>query len=122
MSAISDFIFSKEGNQKEILEFFHNFLTTEIGLDAKIRYKIPFYFDRSWICYLNPYKNDQIELAFLRGNELSNAQGILDFRDRKQVSGIVLSSLKDCPMDLINEVLQEAILLDETVPYNVRKK
>ena len=121
MQTVTDFIETKEGNQKEILEFFHEMFLINLGLQAKIRYKIPFYYGKSWICYLNPVKGDKIELALLRGNELSNRQGILDFRNRKQVSGIIIETLKDCPIDLINEILQEAILLDETVPYSVRK-
>jgi len=117
LNTVTDFIETKEGNQREILQFFHEILSLEIGLQPKIRYKIPFYYGRSWICYLNPIKGAKVELAFIRGNELSNEQGILDFRKRKQISGIIIESLKDCPIDLINEVLQEAILLDETVPY-----
>jgi hypothetical protein len=49
----------------------------ELNLEDKIRFGIPFYFGRSWICYLNPIKNHKVELAFVRGNELSNIQKVI---------------------------------------------
>ena len=120
MTPVEAFITELEGHQKEIMLYLHSYLEG-LNLKSKIRYRIPFYFGRSWICYLNPKKNDKIELAMLRGNELSNAQGILDFKGRSQVAGITLGSLDDIPVDLLEELMQEAILLDETVKYGVRK-
>jgi hypothetical protein len=93
-----------------------------MNLQAKIRFKIPFYYGRTWICYLNPLKNGKIELVFIRGNELSNDQNILNHKDRKQVSGVEfenLADIKNCP---IWDVIQEAILLDETQAYASKRK
>ncbi len=117
MSGVEEFIFQYEGNQREILRYFHNLLAGELGLVDRIRYKIPFYYNNSWICYLNPFKNGGIELAFTRGNELSNIQGLLEARDRKQISGMVFKKLAEIPYKATNEIIQEAILLDETIPY-----
>ncbi|MFK7922424.1 MAG: DUF1801 domain-containing protein, partial [Bacteroidia bacterium] len=94
----------------------------EMGLISKIRYKVPFYYNRSWICYLNPTKTEGIELVFLRGNELSNIQGILEARGRKQVSGILLSKVSEIPQEAIREIMHEAIILDETVKYESKRK
>ncbi len=116
MSPVEAFIIDLEGNQKEIMMYMHSFLEG-LGLQSKIRYRIPFYFGKSWVCYLNPKKNDEVELAMLRGNEMSNAQGILHFNGRSQVAGVKLSNVRDIPYELIGEMLQEAILLDETVKY-----
>lgn len=58
-----------------------------------------------------------MELCFLRGNELSNAQGILDFKDRTQVSGIEWGNVSEIQEELVYEIIQEALLLDETVKY-----
>lgn len=113
MTSIPDFIHRQAEHQKEILFFFHRLLTEELGLTPKIRYKIPFYYGQSWICYLNPIEKEGVELAFLRGNELSNVQGLLDSKDRKQVSGIEFQSLADIPQTEVYEIIQEAILLDE---------
>ncbi len=122
MSEVENFIYQLEGNQREVMLYFHHKLTTELGLVAKIRYKIPFYYQRSWICYLNPIKHDKVELAFLRGNELSNYQGLLESRGRKQVSGIQFERVADIPESAMYEIIHEAILLDETKPYASKRK
>ncbi len=113
MSDVEDFILQFSGNQQAILEYFHQLFTNELQLTDKLRYKIPFYYGKSWICYLNPKKGEKIELAFLRGNELSNVQGLLSNKGRKMVSGIEFTSVAEIPTDAINEIIQEAIYLDE---------
>jgi hypothetical protein len=62
-------------------------------------------------------KKGGIEFVFTRGRELSNVQGILQSRGRKEVAGILLHTVEDIPLESLYEVIQEAILLDETVPY-----
>lgn len=88
----------------------------------KIRFKIPFYYQKSWICYLNPRKDGQIELAFLRGNELSDVQQLLSFNGRKQIAGIPFNKMADIPADKVLEIIHEALLLDKTIPYTVKKR
>lgn len=122
MEAIFQFIDRYDGKQQEILQYFHNLLISFPDIEAKLRYKIPFYFRKSWICYLNPIKKTGIELCFTRGNELSNAQGILAARERKQIRGIILERVEDIPTETIIEILQEAFLLDETVPYKSKNR
>lgn len=102
--------------------FFDRLLTADIGLRGKITYKIPFYYKKSWICYLNPLKNGAIELAFTRGNELSNAQGLLQRKGRKQVRGIDLQNMGRIPVEPIEEIIHEAILLDENIPYTSKRQ
>ena len=121
MSPVEAFIVDLKGNQKEIMMYLHAMLEG-MNLESKIRYRVPFYYGKSWICYMNPKKEDQVELAMLRGNEMSNAQGILQFHGRTQVAGITIANVAEIPFESLNEMLQEAILLDETVKYTVRKK
>lgn len=122
MNDIEAYIAELDGPQQEVMDYLHRLMASYPEVTAKIRYKIPFYYRRSWICYLNPTKDGGVELAFTRGNELSNEQGLLDARGRKQVSGAVFYQLKDIPEEALHEVLQEAFLLDEEVPYGVRRK
>ena len=122
MTAVEDFIYQLEGNQREVLLYFHHLLTTDLNLTEKIRYKIPFYYGKSWICYLNPTKDGKIEFAFIRGNELSNAQGLLENKGRKQVYSLTFEKVSDIPQSTIQEIIQEAILLDETTPYQSKRK
>lgn len=122
MDDVEDYIYSKEGSQREVLLFLDDLLTVTYGLESKIRYKVPFYYGKSWICYLNPIKDDKIELAFLRGNELANSLKILNFKDRKQVAGIEFESMDSIDIITMKLVMEEAIFLDETVPYQSKRK
>jgi hypothetical protein len=122
MTEVEDFIYNYDGSQREIMLYIHKLLSGELNLTDKLRFKIPFYYRKSWICYLNPGKNNCIEFAFVRGNELSNSQGLLDNKGRKQVWSIELTKPSEMPLKELSEIIQEAILLDETVPYASKKK
>ncbi len=97
-------------------------LTEDLGLYCKIRWKLPFYYQHSWIVYLNPKKHNSVDLAFIRGNELSNENGLMESKDRKQIMTTEIFDLKTMPIDGIIENLQEALLIDETTPYKLGKK
>ena len=106
-----------EGDQRLIASELHQLLVSYPEVTHKIRYKIPFYYRKSWICYINPIKKDGIEFCFLRANELSNETGILDFKKRTQVAGISIYDHKKVHLPEIIEVINEALLLDEEVKY-----
>ncbi|ADR22327.1 hypothetical protein MATR_00310 [Marivirga tractuosa] len=120
MGNVEDFISQLENDQKEIMLYFHELLAHQLELEDRIRFKIPFYYHKSWVCYLNPIKKNAVELAFLFGQELSNQQGLLEANGRKQVAGIRFSKVEEIPVDLVYEVIQEALMLDE-MKYNKRK-
>jgi len=122
MGTIEDFAIQQTEKQSEILHYLHDQFMAFPDVAFKIRYKIPFYFRKSWICYLNPIKKEGIELVFLRGNELSNEQGLLDAKGRKQVMGITFSECSAIPIETVLEVFQEALMLDEAVPYASKRK
>jgi hypothetical protein len=82
-------------------------------LISKLSYRIPFYFRKAWICYLNPIKRGGVELAFPKGYLLSNDQGLLDPKARKYTSGIEFYHLSEVPQKEIDEIIQEAIILDD---------
>ncbi|MFK7906755.1 MAG: DUF1801 domain-containing protein [Chitinophagales bacterium] len=117
MDAVLDYIYEQEGEQREILLFLHELMGTYPAITNKIRYRVPFYYRKSWICYLNPKKNNTVEFCFLRGNELSNEQGILESKGRKQVYSLTFEEVKAIPVEALKEIIQEAILLDDTVKY-----
>ncbi len=119
---LTSFIEQHQGQQRQLLLYLHEWFTAELRLQAKMRYKIPFYYQKSWVCYLNPLKKGGLELAFLRGNELQNQAGLLDSKGRKQVAGIDLHHLDDLPHQALQEILQEALLLDGQVPYASKRK
>ena len=122
MSPAESFILDYEGEQSEVLQYLHDLLMSFPEMESKIRYRVPFFYRRSWICYLNPIKNNTVEICFIRANEMSNEQGLLDFKDRTQVAGVTYQSVKEINEELLWEVVQEAILLDETVKYKSKRK
>lgn len=71
------------------------------------------YYRRTWVCYLNPLKRGGIELAFAKGHQLSNEQGILSMKERKYVAGVELLDVTSIPERAVDEVIQEAIILDD---------
>jgi hypothetical protein len=117
MNEVEEYIYGYEGDTLEVMKYLHDLMMDQPGISCKISFKIPFYYRKSWICYIYPQKKGGIEFVFTRGHELSNEQGILDPRGRKEVAGILLKSLEDIPQESLFEVIQEAILLDESVPY-----
>lgn len=100
--------------EQEICLLLHDLFISFPAIESKIRYRIPFYYQYSWICYLNPQKKGGVELVFLRGKDMSNAQGILDFKGRKQVSGLMIKSHKDIDLKLVSELFAEALIIDES--------
>jgi hypothetical protein len=117
MDEVEEFISGYEGDTLEVMKYLHDLMMDQPGIYCKLSFKIPFYYRNSWICYIYPQKKGGIEFVFTRGDELSNEQGILDARGRKQVAGLMLKTLDDIPQESLFEVIQEAILLDESVSY-----
>lgn len=122
MNEVESFIYNYQGKQRDVMLYLHSLLSSDLGLTVKLRFGIPFYYRKSWICYLSPKKKGIVEFAFVRGNELSNEQGLLNSKGRKQVFSVDFESIAGIPNDVINEIIQEAILLDQTIPYASKRK
>ncbi len=110
---IESYILGLDGQQRAIINALHCHLEQTTDLRSKISYGIPFYHRKSWVIYLNPIKKDGVEMVFTRGHRLSNEQGLLDRKGRKLVAGISLYDVSKLPMKAINEIVQEALLLDD---------
>jgi hypothetical protein len=121
MDFIKDYISGLSPAQAKTIMTLHRILLSYPGITCRKKYNIPFYYRKSWICYLNPVNDQKTELAFIRGNELSNMENILESRNRKQVRGIVLAKLTEHEIEKIEFVLQEAILLDDKVKYGSKR-
>ncbi|NJL12457.1 MAG: DUF1801 domain-containing protein [Microscillaceae bacterium] len=117
------FIDRQEPSAQTLLWYLHRFISQQDeAIQVKIRYQLPFYYRKSWICYLNPLKKGGLELAFTRGNELADAPGLLDFRGRKQVSSVIFKHPEEVPEASLREILMEALWLDQHVAYTVKKQ
>ena len=109
---IQSFIDQQPLETQQLCHYYCDLLFS-MDLNAKIRYKIPFFDHYSWICYLNPVKANGVELAFLYGQELSDEYRILQKKERRQVAGIDLYQIKEVPDQWIKEIIAEAMVLDE---------
>ena len=122
MKTVSNFILGLDGQQKAIVMYLDERLTNYHDLQSKISYGIPMYRRKSWLCYLNPLKTGGVDFVFTRGRSLSNEQHLLDAKGRKEVAGMVLHDVSEIPERAIDEMVQEAILIDEIWVKKRRKK
>lgn len=110
---IEDFIYDLDPTQKVIVKQLHALLSEYPGVHVKARYKIPFYYRYSWICYINPIEKKGVELCFLSGTEMSNFDGALQTKNRKMVAGIAIKNPEEIIPESICAHFQEALMIDE---------
>lgn len=115
MLQVEDFIANmKNQQQKAITQFLHNLLTTYPTITSFIKYKIPFYYQHSWVCYLNPIKSNGVELVFLHGQQLANKH-LLQTKGRKMVAGISIYTMEALNEEMVTTILallENALLYD----------
>lgn len=119
MSAVEDYIRERPEPQRGLLLRLRQMMfAASPRMREKIRYKVPFYDCPRWFCYTNPLKSGGVEVGFLRGNELSNEQGLLEARDRRTIRGVTLMNFDDLARkeEALLEIIQEALLLEELNP------
>lgn len=122
MEEVLAYFDEQDPERQEVMRAIHAFLMSYPGMKVRLRYGIPFYDIRTWICYLNAAKTGGTELAFVRANELENVGGLLDFRGRTQVAGVVWHQVREIRFEALAEIMEEALKLDEEKKYTVRKK
>jgi hypothetical protein len=117
MLTVFDYI--EETNSAEVRQLLisaHHFLQETLPPFAvcSIKWKIPFYTLRKNLCYLNRHK-DHITLGFPNGYKLSQNPKLLGENEKlKQVRYLEVYTVEDLYSDMTQQILQEAILLDET--------
>ncbi|GAB3936866.1 DUF1801 domain-containing protein [Larkinella terrae] len=84
-------------------------------IQEKISWGVPFYLYKGHLCYLNPLRTPvaAVDICFLRGYELADERGVLEGRGRRTVKSIIVQA-DAVNEDLIRELIQDAILLNET--------
>lgn len=119
MDTVEAYILDQEGSQREIFSYLDHLIMSHPGVTSGIRYRVPFYFRKTWFCYLNPLKGKKkgLEMSFIRGNELPNSSGLLQFKGRKQVAGIEITDLRQYSEETLRELIMEALILDEEKKY-----
>jgi len=122
MNPVESYIFEQNENERSILTFFHDLFINTYSLTGAIKWKVPTYFGKTWVFYLNPDKKGGIHLCFMRGRELSNESGILESKGRKMVLSYHIKNIEEIPYRALIESIEEAVRLDKTVPFKVKKK
>ena len=119
--AVEQFIAQQANPQRDLLLALHQLLLTYPNIKPKIRYRIPFYDQNKWICYLNPLKNGGVELAFVRANEMPEIADLLNRKSRSQIAGIDIVELNENVLKTIDLALQCALQLDSTTAVKKKK-
>lgn len=132
----NDFSQALPDEERLIFQYLRNLiLETEPRLKEKLNYGVPYFVRNRMVCFIWPisapnaptaknqtWHNTIVSLGFCYGNLLSNQQGILLSEGRKQVYIVRLRSLKEALSleSTIIEVIQEAVILDETFDKKIR--
>lgn len=114
MEQVLYFLEQQSAGQRVILQQLRQLiLDAAPQIEESIKWKIPFYSCQGLLCYLNPLPGG-VALGFCRGALLSNEQGLLS-GDGKEVRLLFLPTGSSLPLAEIRQLLQEAILLNETM-------
>ncbi len=101
-------------------------LNADPRMREQFSYGVPCFFRKRRICFIWPQsapygpKDALASFGFCYGNMLSNEQGILKAEGRTQVYIVKYSALAEIDEGVLNEILQEAILVDE-LPFGKTK-
>ncbi len=115
MHPVEAFIWNLDdkNEQKEIMYYLHELILSHPGTTAKIRYRIPFYYRKTWVCYLNPLKDGRVDFAFIHGNEMGDPFNLFFVGDRKQIRSVRIGTLGEIEEEKLLYFLQEAFLIDD---------
>lgn len=118
---VRNFINEQPQPQREIMTILRSWiLDSGPHTQEKISYKIPYFSFYGAMCYLNP-NEEGVDLGFTKGYELSNDQGILEAKGRRQVKTVTFHSVAELEEneDTIRHLLNEAAILNE---YRFKRK
>lgn len=99
-------------HHQHLIYHLHHLFMTFPGVTTKLRFKIPFYDFKKWICYINPIKKNGVEVCFLKGLKLTERPELVAGK-RTMVKGISVFEINEATLALIAEVFEEALELDK---------
>lgn len=113
MNPVETFIYQLNDKEREIASFFHGLLVNKFQLTPALKWRIPTYGKHTLVCYLNPDKKlAGLHLCFMRGNQITDANGILETKGRKMVKSYFIDNLEILPLEAIENCIAEAIQID----------
>ena len=116
MEQVLAFIDRQQQEQRQLLHQLRQIiLESAPHIEERIKWKIPFYSYQGLLCYLNlQAKGNGVVLGFCRGAMLSNEQRLLQ-GNGKEVRLVIFNDQDSLPKEEIRQLLQEAMLLNETM-------
>jgi hypothetical protein len=112
--SVEDYILNLPIADQEAAFYIHNELLSQPGMRCDLRWSLPFYGRKRWICYLNPLKKGGFEWVFLDGQQLYSSGGLLQKRSRSRVAGLYYPTETGTELNFIPEnLVQEALWLDD---------
>lgn len=112
MTNVEDFIIEPRTPIREMMQKLHSILLScAPQIEAKLRYKIPFYYCFGRLCYMNP-KPDCLDLGFCKG-ALLNENPLLCRTELKEVRIFNYKHLSEIDETEIRPLIFEAIMLNE---------
>lgn len=112
MDAVEGYLLDQTGEEAAIMKELHQWFLTFPGVEARLKFGIPFFYRKSWICYLNPQKKGGIELVFLKAKQLDDPESQLKSRGRKMVVGMYLQKRNEIPYEYLEFLFNQAVLVD----------
>jgi len=123
--SISDFLGHLPEDELEIVEILREIVLESIpDVKEKLSYNVPFYSRYSRICYIWPASvpwggvEEGVCFGLVRGNQLST----VTVGDSKQISKQIFKRLKDIDVEVLKEQIYEAVVIDEAVAEEKKRK
>lgn len=107
MNQVEEYLLKLDEDRRDIMLYLHHLFTERLGMRTRLRWGLPFYDFRRWVCYTNPKKSGGVELVFLFGQKLADPSGILDSTGRKQVAGVTFYQLSEIPEEEIIALVEQ---------------
>jgi len=120
MQRVLNYIESQPLVQAEIMYFLYDYFSGFPTIECKYKFRVPFYYQKTWVCYTSPKKTGAVELVFVRGRELLDSPH-LHANGRKMAKGIMYQSVDEISLDILEPIVYEALELDRTTPYTFQK-
>lgn len=112
MNEVEEYLLEYKGIGQDILLYLHSILIEKFQLRPKLNFKLPFYYQKSWVCYLRPLPKKGIEISFIHGYRLEKWTKYMESRGRKMVRSIVYTDISKVDELVLLEILKDALKLD----------
>jgi hypothetical protein len=89
-------------------------LTSSEKIVEQVNHKIPFYYYKGQLCYINPF-DDRVVLGFSRGADLPDEHLMLK-GSQKTVRRVVFYPVTDFDEDKVRNLIYEALIVNELKP------